>query len=154
MTAPWLEMNETREVPAAPPPRPPKKGNWYLLTGLVIGFILGLVYAWLLNPVVYEHTAPANLREADKDTYRSLIAQVYASTGDLKRAASRLALLEDAEPVFTLGAQAQRLMAEGRVEEARALALLAAAVQTGMAWPTASPSPVPTQTLPMPSPTP
>jgi hypothetical protein len=100
-----------------------------LLTGAVLGLILGLVYAWLINPVVYESSTPGTLGEADKDFYRVMIAQVYDATGDLGRASLRLALLEDPDPVYTLGAQAQRALAAGREGEAHALALLASALQ-------------------------
>ena len=133
-----------------------KPRHWYLLTGLILGFLLGLAYAWLINPVVYANTVPASLGPDNRDTYRSTIAQVYAVTGDFERAESRLAVLGDEDPVHALGAQAQRRMAEGAVEEARALALLASALQLGepMSVPSSVPTFVPTQILPLPSPTP
>ncbi len=137
------------------------------MTGLILGLILGLVYAWLINPVVYENTAPASLGDAHKDFYRSTIAQVYAVTGDLQRAALRLTLLEDPDPIIALGSHAQRALAEGQDAEARALALLAAALQSSSLFPetepelapqqptpTETPGGVPTYTLPAPATTP
>ena len=35
------------------------RGPWYLLTGLVIGAALGLVFSWLVYPIRYVDTAPA-----------------------------------------------------------------------------------------------
>jgi hypothetical protein len=141
-----LENNDcTREIQVPEPPSERKRGSWYLLTGVILGLVFGLVYAWVINPVIYTHTTPASLQEDDKDSYRSLIAQVYAITGDLDRAQLRLALLEDENPVYALGTQAQRCLAEGYTTEARALALLASALQSES--PVVPTTPVPTQTL-------
>jgi hypothetical protein len=160
-------LNDTQEVRTSHEPRQ-KSSPLYLLTGLILGLILGLVYAWVINPVIYENTAPASLGDANKDFYRSTIAQVYAVTGDLERAFLRLTLLEDPDPVYALGVQAQRALAEGQDEEARRLALLASALQGLPQFqeptpestplpptPTNSPPPsVPTHTLPIPTMTP
>ncbi len=137
----------------------PKRSNWYLLTGLVLGLILGLLYALVINPATKQNTIPANLKDINKDDYRSIIAQVYAATGNLERAKLRLELLEDQDPVHTLGVQAQRALAEGNDEEARALALLAYVLhsETSPAFSPASTPTIqfiPTQTLPKPSTTP
>lgn len=121
-------LNDTQEV-RTPPAVPQKRSPLYLLTGLFLGLILGLVYAWVINPVVYEDTTPASLGKANRDFYRSTIAQVYAVTGDLERAFLRLSLLEDPDPVYALGEQAQRALADGQDAEARSLALLASALQ-------------------------
>ena len=115
---------DTRELPTTP-----KRGGWYLLFGLILGLILGLVYTWVINPVIYETTAPSTLSEADKDTYRLMIARVYASTENYERAILRLEILEDSDPVFALGTQAQHLQAAGNPDDAHALALLASAIQ-------------------------
>ena len=109
-----------------------KKHHWYLLTGLIIGIAAGLIITWLLFPVVYQDTLPASLSPAYKEIYRSTIAQVYAATGNLERAASRLALLEDEDVIYALGAQAQRALADGQEKEARALALLASEIQAAI----------------------
>lgn len=159
-------LDDTQEVIVHPKPVR-KSSPLYLLTGLILGLILGLVYAWVINPVIYESTLPANLGEADKDVYRSMIAQVYEATGNLERASLRLALLEDPDPVYALGAQAQRALAEGGESEAHALALLASALQSRQppqdtstetqspaSTPTNPPSGVPTHTLPIPTTTP
>lgn len=112
------------------------RGPWYLLTGLALGLIIGLAYAWLVRPVQYTNTAPASLRSDFKDQYRVLIASAYASNGDLVRARARLELLQDEDAAKILAEQAQRKLAQdGSTSEARALGLLAVAL--GEAPPTA-----------------
>ncbi len=104
----------------------PRRGSWYLLTGLIIGLIAGLVYAWQVQPVQYFDTSPAALRQPDKDQYRVAIALAYLSNRDLVRASARLELLGDKDSYLTLTEQAQRTLAQGNMaEEARALGQLA-----------------------------
>jgi len=102
------------------------KGSWYLLTGLLIGLGLGLIYAWLIEPVEYIDTAPHSLSLAIKERYRSLISLAYQADGDIGRARQRLALLQDSNPQSALSAQAQQEVANGgSPHEAQALAMLA-----------------------------
>jgi hypothetical protein len=141
-----------------------KRGPWYLLTGLALGLILGLVYAWAMQPVEYVDTSPALLRADFKDRYRALIASAYLVNGDLVRAKARLGLLEDKDMYRALAEQAQRTLAEGNSpEEARALGLLAIAlgqaapgpaivITQAPLTPTASATPTATST-PTPAPT-
>lgn len=102
------------------------RGPWYLLTGLIIGAALGVLYTWAFRPVEYVDTAPASLKAEYKDQYRALIAAAFLANGDLVRARARLDLLGDTDVYRTLAEQAQRTLAEGsRPEEARALGVLA-----------------------------
>lgn len=106
-----------------------ERGPWYLLTGLVIGAVLGLVYAWVIQPVEYVNTAPASLRTDFKDQYRALIAAAYLGNSDLVRARARLELLQDPDIFRALSEQAQRTLANsGSSSEARALGILAIAL--------------------------
>ncbi|NPA26276.1 MAG: hypothetical protein GXO36_01560 [Chloroflexi bacterium] len=136
------------------PQRPqPRRGHAYLLTGLLLGFGLGLLIAWVLFPVRYVDTTPAHLRADFKAAYRTLIALAYLGNPDLTRARARLALLQDPNPAQLLAEQAQRGLAEGRlVYEVEALGRLAADLQAGpmLAPSTPNPSAVasPTPTLP------
>lgn len=108
------------------------RGPWYLLTALIIGIGLGLLIAWRISPVSYVNTSPAALSEADKESYRALVAAAYMSNGDLPRALARLGLLKDPDLPRSLAIQAQRALAEGHPPaEARALGLLAVAVNQG-----------------------
>lgn len=106
-----------------------ERGPWYLLTGLVIGAVLGLAYAWVISPREYQDNSPASLRSDFKDQYRALIAAAYVATGNLPRAEARLAKLGDADIARALAEQAQRALAEGSSpREAQALGILAVAL--------------------------
>jgi hypothetical protein len=118
-----------------------ERGPWYLLTGLIIGAVLGLLYAWIVQPVQYVDTSPASLRQDFKDQYRALIAASYVANGDLVRAEARLELLGDEDIYRAISEQAQRTLAEdGATSQARALGLLAIALGQDGAY-----QPVPTQ---------
>ncbi len=125
--------------------REPRAGfPWFLLTGLVLGLILGLVYAWWINPVTYRESAPDVLSAEQKDQYFRLIALAYASNHDAGRSAARLALLGEKDPASRLAALAQQVAVEGGSgDEARALAALAAALR---ALPAAEPTKTATTT--------
>ncbi len=89
------------------------RGSWYLITGLFIGVVIGLLTAWLLVPVEFVNTSPATLRADFKNEYRYLIANAYAATGNLGRAKARLNLLQDTDSAAALINQAQALSAAG-----------------------------------------
>jgi len=106
-----------------------ERGNWYLLTGVVLGIILGILFAWVISPVEYVDTAPESLKDEFKDQYRVLIASAYVANGDLVRAKARLGLLGEADIYLVVAEQAQQMLAEGgSVEEAQALGRLALAL--------------------------
>lgn len=153
--------------------QPPRQRPWYLLTGFILGAILGLVYAWVISPVEYVDTPPSALRSDAKDQYRVLIALSYGVTGDLTHAKARLAILDGGDeevnglpvdPLPTsaewLAAQAQRALAEGRPQtEVQALGLLAGALgekptplPSFTPAPSATPPASPTQPPPSPQP--
>jgi len=121
------------------------RGHWYLLTGFVIGIVLGLVYAWLVAPRERQDTSPASLQAEFKDQYRAMIASAFVATGNLPRAEARLALLADDDVIQVLAAQAQRTLGEGKSPlEAQALGLLAVALGQGES--NLIPSPLPSTT--------
>jgi len=106
-----------------------ERGNWYLLTGVVLGIILGILFAWVISPVEYVDTAPESLKDEFKAQYRVLIASAYVANGDLVRAKARLELLGEADIYMIVAEQAQQMLAEGgSVEEAQALGRLALAL--------------------------
>jgi hypothetical protein len=142
-----------------------QRGSWYLLTGVILGVGLGLLYAWAISPARVTNVVPENLAPEYKDDYRVAIASAYLATGDLSRAKARLQLLHDEDPAQLLAAQSQRYLAAGRPYiEAEALAALAAALEqndnsepapvtateANPSRPTASPSPT-EQASPTPS---
>ena len=111
-----------------------RRGPWYLLTGFLIGLVVGVLYAWLLNPVQYVDSTPGSLRAEAKAAYRSLIALSYQGNADAGRARSRLALLQDDDLRQAVADQAKAAQADGTApREAQALATLAALVQTPVA---------------------
>ncbi len=114
--------------------------HWYLLTGLVFGIAIGLVISLLIVPAVHREALPAELSPNAKNAYRAMIASTYQTDFNLERAQSRLALLGDADPGEALIAQAQEVIASGGSEEAaRALAQLAAALDSLPVNPTSTP---------------
>jgi len=106
---------------------------WEWLITLILGFGLGLAYAWVFSPVKYVDAEPLALRDNFKDHFRSAIAAAFASNGDLERARARLTLLGDPNPAQALAAQAQRMLAAGEAFEAvQQVAMLASTLQGGV----------------------
>lgn len=120
-----------------------KRGNLYLLTGVLLGLGLGLLYAWLINPVQYIDTEPASLAADYKDEYRKVIALAYQANQDIGRARERALLIDPENPARALAAQAQRMLASNlSPREARALAELSADLgQQASGTQTAAPDP-------------
>ncbi len=107
---------------------------WEWLIALILGFGLGLAYAWAISPVKYVDAEPLVLRDDFKDHFRAAISAAYASNNDLDRARARLSLLGDLEPVQALTAQAQRMLAAGEsFDTVQQVAMLASALQGGVA---------------------
>jgi hypothetical protein len=133
------------------------RGPWYLLTGVMIGLALGVLWGWYVAPVRYTDTQPSSLRDDYKDEYRTLIALAYAYNGDPGRAQLRLALLDDPNAPESLAALAQRANALGRpafeVQAISQLAVVASAPSAGVptavpltVFPTLTPPPAATAT--------
>jgi hypothetical protein len=68
------------------------------LIGLVLGALLGLGYAWFVQPVSYYDTSPDTLSEDYRTDYVLMVAQAYQSEGDLRLALIRLAALGPRAP--------------------------------------------------------
>lgn len=94
-----------------------KQTKWYLLTGIVLGFLIGLVFSTMIFPAINRFATPAQLDATGMDIFREEIALAYAATGSLNRAIDRLMQLEQAQPAPILIAQAQRLQAAGGSEQ-------------------------------------
>ena len=109
-----------------------RSNSLYLISGLVIGMILGVFYSLVIDPVKYYDTLPNNLDVTNKNQFRLMVARAYQSNPDLGRAIGRLTLLEDNIPAGVLAAQAQQLLSKGgSPEEARMLAILANDIELG-----------------------
>lgn len=110
----------------------PRRSPLYLITGLVIGIVVGVLYSWLWLPVEALEAHPSDLRADFKNSVRELIARAYVSNSDLGRAEARLALLGDSDPERELAVQAQLSLGEdGSADAARALGILAAHLESG-----------------------
>lgn len=129
-----------------------RRRPWYLLTGLLIGAVLGILLASILLPVQFEDVSPDKLKSAHRDIYRGLVALSFQADGDLERARVRLSLLQDADVANALAAHAQRLLAQGgSSREAQAVAKLAAALDNHPGSPSSdavssTPNPLPDAT--------
>lgn len=103
------------------------RGNWYLLTGLLIGLAIGLLVAWVISPVKYMDADPGLLSANHKDEYRQVIALAYTADQNLDRARERIKLIDAGSGIQALASQAQRLLSENQPpQDARSLAVLAA----------------------------
>ncbi|HSH03295.1 MAG TPA: hypothetical protein VLL52_12305 [Anaerolineae bacterium] len=89
--------------------------SWFVL-GLVVGLLGALLYAWVVDPVVYYNASPARLGERSQSEYILLVAQAYVATGDREDAAARLDLLEldDETLVAMVTAQLEQYLRQGR----------------------------------------
>lgn len=143
----------------------------FVLLGLVLGIAGGLLYAWVISPVVYTDASPARLDAQYTEEYLFLVSQSYALTGDWEETQERLAALElenVAEPVTALfekslregwpAAQVRNLafLTQKLGGDSPALSLFGATPQPPPVTPTQAPAgPTATATLlPTPSPTP
>jgi hypothetical protein len=102
---------------------------FFLLLGLALGLALGLTYTWVINPVQYYNTDPVDLRAQHKERWILLVAVAYRQDGDLDRAFSRLAGLQDTHIGQTVADLAEREIQAGKpASRIRALAALADAL--------------------------
>lgn len=99
------------------------------LAGLAVGIALGLLVGWVLWPVRYTNTAPAQLRQDYRTEYVLMVAAAYEVEGDLEAAQARLTLLDPEQPARPVRELAETLIAEGgRETDIRMLVRLAAAM--------------------------
>jgi hypothetical protein len=84
--------------------RPP----FYLLTGIILGLIIGFTFSFFLFPIEYSNVPPETLQSVDKDQYRLMIAYAYHANHDIGRANARLGLLREDNVKEILLNQAQR----------------------------------------------
>lgn len=92
---------------------------------LVIGLALGLGYAWLIDPVTFSESSPAQVTKAYREAWLLMAAEAYAQDGDWERTQTRLDALRDPNLARTLAAAFDQYNAAGPNAKARALARLA-----------------------------
>lgn len=115
---------------------------WAVLVGLVIGFGLGVFYAWMINPVVLTDVDPVDLRQDWKEVAVLMAADSYAlrRNPELVRAWFSTFPREEVQSLIT------RLHnSTTNAEEQRRFQELAAAlnIQIGAELPEATPTPTP-----------
>jgi hypothetical protein len=61
-----------------------------LIGGGILGLVLGLVYAWMIQPVEYYNATPGNLRSDFRENYILWVAAQYNQDGNQEEALKRL----------------------------------------------------------------
>lgn len=104
-----------------------RRTDFLVLTGgVVLGLALGLIYAWLIDPVELVNTTPDLMQLNHRHEWIRLAALSYAADGDLERAETRLAPLPRNDVEEALVALIEAYAAQGRpAETMRALSRLA-----------------------------
>ncbi len=123
----------------------------FVLMALVVGFGLGLGYAWLGDPVTYTESSPAQVAADYRQAWLMMAAEAYAQDGDWLRTQMRLDALRDPNLNHTVAALFDRYAAQGPNPIAKALAQLAdrlnartAAMNVYLATPIMTPTSTPT----------
>ena len=125
------DLNTAEQTtPTTTPGKRRRLPRWsYPLLGIALGLAVGLFYTWVVNPVQFYDTDPVDLRPLHKETWIQLVAAAYRQDGDLDRAYTRLAGLEDASIGQTVADITERAIQSGRpAARIRALAALADAL--------------------------
>jgi hypothetical protein len=96
-----------------------------VLIGLIVGVILGLTYAWQIDPVVLRNTAPSDLSPQDRQNYVIAIAQEYAAEQDLQQAIIRLLEVSPQDNPFEVAADtACQLIRAGGVTDVNSIEVI------------------------------
>ena len=102
-----------------------RRSSGYLITGLVIGLLIGIFYSRVIAPSTYIDTFPTALDKDSKDHYRAMVAMAYQYNNDLGRARGRINVLGDELPARALLDQAQEMLTNnGSLETVNALKVL------------------------------
>lgn len=107
------------EILEALPPVSRPSISWAgALMGLVLGVVLGLIYAWQIDPVVVRNVSPADLQPSDHQAYIISAALEYSATGNLQRVVSRLLEASpDQNPFDVAATTACDLIRTGQVDD-------------------------------------
>lgn len=72
-----------------------RKSPLYLITGLILGLLLGIFYGWVINPTRYVDISPQSLLTEQKKQYMLLISQSYQANEDIGRSYARIKQMMD-----------------------------------------------------------
>ena len=101
----WIEMAK-------------RKGRHiYLLTGFIIGAVIGLLVGWVFAPVSYFDITPYSLHDDFKSDYLSIIALTYQADNDIGRARARVQELSNPIDKAQLRIIAERIHADKDLTE-------------------------------------
>ncbi len=124
-----------------------------VLLTLVCGVAIGLGYAWLVDPVTYTESSPAQVVTAYRQAWLIMAAEAFAQDGDWDRTRVRIDALHDPNLNQTVKELFERYAAQGAKATARALARLAdrlnartAPMLVYLTTPIVTPTPAPTST--------
>jgi hypothetical protein len=96
-----------------------------VVIALIVGAALGLAYAWLIEPVSFSETSPAQVMKSYREAWLIMSAEALAQDGDWERTQARLNALRDADLSQTIADLFERYQVNGPNPTARALARLA-----------------------------
>lgn len=71
----------------------------FFFAAILAGLALGIIYGWMINPVVYRNTGMDTLRLDYKTDYVLMVAELYQTEGDLASALTRIAYIEARSPL-------------------------------------------------------
>lgn len=111
----------------------PRERPWYLLTGLVIGLVFGLIISLGVFPLRYTDATPAMLERESRNDYIIAIAMAHYGTPDIGRARARLQTLglEDDLAVVVKSLSTGNRLGEGFTQVVEALNKLASDLSDG-----------------------
>lgn len=69
------------------------------IIAIVVGIAAGLIYGWVINPAGVKNTSLKSLRNDYKADYVLMVAECYASDGDLAGAVERLKAISTSDAV-------------------------------------------------------
>jgi len=76
-----------------------RRRYFFFFAAILAGLALGIIYGWVINPVVFRNTGMDTLRLDYKTDYVLMVAELYQSEGDLASALTRIAYLEASSPL-------------------------------------------------------
>ncbi len=101
------------------------KTRTLVVIAIVVGVVIGLGYAWLIDPVTFSESSPAQVMKSYREAWLIMSAEAYARDGDWVRTQARINALRDANLSQTIIDLFDRYQANGPNPTARALARLA-----------------------------
>ena len=96
-----------------------------LLVLFIVGLILGVAYAWFIDPIRVTDASPAQVTEAYRHVWIMMAAEALAQDGNWDRTHARLDALRDPALPQTVKTLFEQADAQGARSAARALAQLA-----------------------------